>query len=268
MIESNPGPGFGLLLAYMLAGKGSAKSSAPGAAIIQFFGGIHEIYFPYVLMNPVLIVGTIAGNAAGIFTFQLLGGGLIAAASPGSIFAEMLMTPKGGFAANIIGITISTAVSFAISLVLLRLFGKDGDLEGAQNKTRAMKAESKGQASPANAISGAPANAAGKASGAASGAASGVKKIVFACDAGMGSSAMGAAMLKKKLKAAGIADIEVTHSPVSEIPADAQVIVTHRDLSERAAASNPQARLIPITNFMGAPEYDELARELAESRKA
>lgn len=249
MIESNPGPGLGLLLAYAIFGKGNSKSSAPGSAIIHFLGGIHEIYFPYVLMNPAVILGTIAGNASGIFVLQLLNGGLISPASPGSIFAELLMTPKGGFFANIAGILVSAGVSFAISSVILKIFGKDENLESAQQKIKDMKSQSKGDIS----VSSIPEN---------------ISKIVFACDAGMGSSAMGATMLRKKLKNAGITDIEVVHAPVSEIPSDAHIIVTHKELKERAASSNPNAKLIPITNFMNAPEYDTLVSELCESRKS
>ncbi|MDR1314850.1 MAG: PTS mannitol transporter subunit IICB [Deltaproteobacteria bacterium] len=265
MIESNPGPGLGLLVAYALVGKGIAKSSAPGAIIIHFFGGIHEIYFPYVLMNPIVILGTIAGNAAGILTLIVLNGGLVAAASPGSIFSEMLMTPQGGFTANVAAITLSAAVSFVISFLLLKFFGKDEDIDAARRRTKDMKAVSKGLA-PAGAGgradgTDAPAVAPGPAEGAFT-----VKKIIFACDAGMGSSAMGATMLRKKLRGAGLGDIEVKHSPVSEIPKDSQVIVTHHELKERAAASCPGARLVLITNFMGAPEYDTLVKELSEGR--
>lgn len=250
MIESNPGPGLGLLLAYCVAGKGSAKSSAPGAAIIQFLGGIHEIYFPYVLMNPILILAPIAGNICGIFTLSLLGGGLKAAASPGSIIAEMLLTPKGHYIANILGIAIAAAVSFALGVVLLKMFGKEESLEDAQKKMRDMKAGSKSQAQTS-----------------AAALPTDVRKIVFACDAGMGSSAMGATLLRKKLRTAGLETIEVVHAPVSEIPGDAQIIVTHHELRERAAASCPSARLVTITNFMGAPEYDTLVQELAEKGK-
>ena len=89
-----------------------------------------------------------------------------------------------------------------------------------------------------------------------------VRKIIVACDAGMGSSAMGATVLKKKLAAAGLGSIEVQHSPVSSIPQDAQVVVTHRELGERAAHSNPDAQLVLITNFLAAPEYDLLVEEL------
>ena len=252
MIESNPGPGLGLLLAYCVAGKGETRSSAGAAAFIQFVGGIHEIYFPYVLMNPIVILGPMLGNIAGIFTLSALGGGLVAAASPGSVIAEMLMTPKGGYVANVAGIGIAAVVSFLISFFLLKFFGKDASLEEAQAQVAAAKAASKGQAVPATAGAGVDAKS--------------VKKIVFACDAGMGSSAMGATMLRNKLKDAGITDIEVIHYPVSEIPGDCQIVVTHHELSGRAADRAPQARIIPIKNFMGAPEYDALVKELKESR--
>nr|WP_325300733.1 PTS mannitol transporter subunit IICBA [uncultured Oscillibacter sp.] len=250
MIESNPGPGLGLLLAYCVAGKGETRSSAGAAAVIQFVGGIHEIYFPYVLMNPIVILGPMIGNVVGIFTLSALGGGLAAAASPGSIIAEMLMTPKGGYLANIAGIGIAAVVSFFISVFLLKFFGKDASLEEAQAQVAASKAASKGQAVPAVSVS-----------------AKDVRKIVFACDAGMGSSAMGATMVRNKLKDAGITDIEVIHFPVGEIPGDCQIVVTHHELSGRAAQRAPQARIIPIKNFMGAPEYNTLVQELLDARK-
>ena len=249
MLESNPGPGLGLLLGYCVAGKGAARSSAAGAALIQFVGGIHEIYFPYVLMNPILILAPMLGNVCSIFTFSLLGGGLKAAASPGSIIAEMLMTPKGAYLANIAGIAVGAVVSFLIAVFLLKTFAKNsGDLDEAQSKLDGMKAASKGQ----TAVSAAVSTAAGA-----------VRKIVFACDAGMGSSAMGATLLRKKLKEAGIESIEVVHAPVNDIPKDCQIIVTHVELSQRAISENPGVRVIPITNFMGAPEYDALVAELA-----
>ena len=243
MIESNPGPGLGLLLAYCVAGKGETRSSAGAAAVIQFVGGIHEIYFPYVLMNPIVILGPMIGNMAGIFTLSILG-----------IIAELLMTPKGGYFANIVGIAVAAAVSFAISVFLLKFFGKDASLAEAQAQVAASKAASKGQA-PVESSTGADVDI------------KSVKKIVFACDAGMGSSAMGATMLRNKLKDAGITGIEVIHHPVSEIPGDCQIVVTHHELSGRAAQRAPQARIIPIHNFMGAPEYDALVNELLAARK-
>ncbi len=252
MIESNPGPGLGLLLAYWYAGKGSARSSAPGAVIIHFLGGIHEIYFPYILMNPIMILSTMAGNAVSILCLVMFNGGAVGAPSPGSIVAQLMMTPRGGFFANIAAIVLSAAVSLVVGVPLLKLFGKDDtDLEAAQAKTKAMKAESKGLASSVPvAIDMAK-----------------VTKIAFACDAGMGSSAMGATTLRKKLKTAGIEGVEVIHSPVSELSSDIQIIVTHKELAARASSAAPAAKVYAITNFMAAPEYDILVGELLEAKK-
>ena len=248
LIESNPGPGLGILLAYCLVGKGSAKSSAPGAVVIHFLGGIHEIYFPYIMMNPLLILSVILGGASGVFTFQLFDAGLVAPASPGSILSLLAMTPKGGYLGIIAGVLVSTVISFVVSMPLLKLFGKDEDIKSASEKVKNMKAQSKGAST--DKVAAAVTNP------------SEVKKIVFACDAGMGSSAMGATVLRKKIKNAGIEGIEVVHASVSEIPQDAQIVVTHEQLGERAAHSNPNAKLVLITNFMTAPQYDELVENL------
>lgn len=260
LLEANPGPGLGILLAYCIAGKGSAKSSAPGAVIIHFLGGIHEIYFPYILMNPLLILAVMAGGAGGVFMFQLLGAGLTSAASPGSILAILAMTPRGEYFPVLAGVAVAAALSFVIALPLLKFAGKDVDLEDSRKKMSAMKKASKGvKETSACDTSGTDASRAATSGAAASGP---IRKIVFACDAGMGSSAMGATVLKKKLTAAGFGDIEVKHSPVSSIPQDAQIVVTHQELGERAAHSNPGAKLVLITNFLAAPEYDQLVEEL------
>lgn len=244
LLEANPGPGLGILLAYCIAGKGNAKSSAPGAVIIHFFGGIHEIYFPYILMNPLLLISAMAGGASGIFVFQLLGAGLTAPASPGSILAILMMTEKSSYLAVVAGVAVAAVVSFVISVPLLKFAGKDISLEEAQEKKDAMKKASKGQTVTEKVTAN-------------------VSKIAFACDAGMGSSAMGATVLKKKLKEAGLEEIEVIHTPVSSIPKDVQIVVTHEELGERAAHSNPEAQLILIRNFLAAPEYDELVKQLS-----
>jgi PTS system mannitol-specific IIC component len=120
MIETNPGPGLGLLLAYWFFGPRSVRPTAPGAIIIHFFGGIHEIYFPYVLMRPITILGMIAGGMAGVFTFLVTGAGLVATPSPGSIFAYFAVTPKGGLFGVLAGVAVAAAVSFAVNSVLLK----------------------------------------------------------------------------------------------------------------------------------------------------
>lgn len=250
LLEANPGPGLGILLAYCIAGKGSAKSSAPGAVIIHFLGGIHEIYFPYILMNPLLIFAVIAGGASGVFTFTLMNVGLTAPASPGSIFALLMMAERHSYAGILLGIAVATAVAFIVALPLLKFMGKDTSLEEAQQKKDSMKKQAKGISDDTATV-----QTGGHTT-------ESIHKIAFACDAGMGSSAMGATVLKKKIAAAGLTGIDVIHTPVSSIPADVQIVVTHKELGERAERSNPSAERILITNFLAAPEYDVLVTEL------
>lgn len=256
MIESNPGAGAGILLAYMFFSKDKkTKDSAPGALIIHLFGGIHEIYFPYVLMNPLLLLAAIGGSLAAMTYYTIFDLGLSGPASPGSIIAFLLMAPKGSTLAVLLGVVIAAAVSFVIAIPIIRLVGNkhEGSLEDASAKMKDMKAASKGEAVSVSVEEVEQQTAAIPAEE--------IKHIVFACDAGMGSSAMGASVLKKKIQKAGL-DIEVTHASVSSIPPEAQIVVTHQDLKERAMKSAPQARLVTITNFMTAPEYDELVESL------
>ncbi|CAH1204813.1 PTS mannitol transporter subunit IICBA [Paenibacillus sp. JJ-223] len=259
MLESNPGPGLGILLAYCFFGRGSAKSSAPGAAIIHFFGGIHEIYFPYILMRPILILATIAGGVAGTLTFMLTGAGLVSAPSPGSIIAYFLLTPKGGYVPMLAGVIIAAVVSFLVAAVLLKTGKqKDEDLEAASNRMKEMKNQGK----TANET---VANDNREADRAADIGASAVKKdvnkIVFSCDAGMGSSAMGASILRKKMKQAGV-DVNVTNTAISEIPQDADIVITQKTLTDRAKTVAPNAEHISIENFLKSPEYEALVERL------
>ncbi|WP_192703433.1 PTS mannitol transporter subunit IICB [Paenibacillus sp. OAS669] len=255
MLESNPGPGLGILLAYWLVGRGSAKLSAPGAVIIHFFGGIHEIYFPYILMNPRLILAVIAGGVTGTFTFSLFHAGLVAPPSPGSIFAYIAMAPKGGLLSIFTGVITATIVSFVVAALLLKTSKQSADeedLEQAKAKVQQMK-----QAPNASV----PAAAAVAEHAVQVKPASEVHKIVFSCDAGMGSSAMGASMLRKKLNQAGV-NVTVINTAISEIPSDADIIVTHKSLTDRARKQAPQAEHISIDNFLKSPEYDELVERL------
>ncbi|ETO49844.1 PTS mannitol transporter subunit IIABC [Yersinia pestis S3] len=254
LIEANPGPGLGVLMAYMFFGKGNAKQSAGGAAIIHFFGGIHEIYFPYVLMNPRLLLAVILGGMTGVFTLTLLNGGLVSAASPGSILAILAMTPKGAYFANIAAVATAFAVSFVVSAILLKSSkAKDDEegLEGATRRMQDMKAQSKGVQA---------ANAA-----AAAGDLSTVRKIIVACDAGMGSSAMGAGVLRKKVQDAGLKHIAVTNCAINNLPEDVDLVITHRDLTERAMRHAPQAQHISLTNFLDSQLYNSLTAELLQA---
>ena len=257
LLEANPGPGLGVLLAYCIFGKGASKESAPGAVIIHFLGGIHEIYFPYILMNPALILAVMAGGACGVLTFSVLGAGLVAAASPGSIIAILAMTAKGKYFAVISGVVVATVVSFLISSIFVkRAATRDGeqDLEAAQAQMKDMKAKSKNQKVEVAAETKEVAVA-------------DIKKIIFACDAGMGSSAMGAARFKARIKDLGLG-IEVAAAPVDNVPEDAQIIVTHESLAERAKAKYDNVEIIEIKNFLKDENIEGLYNRLANGGSA
>jgi len=129
MLESNPGPGLGLLLAYWFAGKGMSKESAPGAIIIHFLGGIHEIYFPYVLAHPVMILALWAGGILADLWFVITGAGLVATPSPGSIFAYLAVIPKGQHFPVLMGILIAAVASFLVGSFILRVMPVKEDEE-------------------------------------------------------------------------------------------------------------------------------------------
>ena len=254
MLEANPGPGLGVLLAYCFMAKDKVtKQSAPGAVIIHFFGGIHEIYFPYILMNPIVIVAPIVGNICSIAFFSLTGCGLKGPSSPGSIIAFLSMAPKDKMVLTIIGVLIAAVVSFLIAAPIIRMTdGKKGSLSEAQDQMNQMKAEAKGQAvSQADALTDV----------------SGIKKIIFACDAGMGSSAMGATKFRNRIKDVR-PEITVKNTSVDNIPADCDVAVVQTTLAERARKSAPQARLITIGNFLADPSLDAFYEQLVREKNA
>lgn len=243
LIEANPGPGLGLLLAYMFFGKGAAKGSASGAAVIHFFGGIHEIYFPYVLMNPRLIIAMILGGMTGVFTLTLFGSGLSSPASPGSIIAILAVTPKTSILGVIVSVMAAATVSFLVSVVLLKTTkNADKSFEEAQSDVIAMKDESKGLKTETFNLGN-------------------VTKIVVACDAGMGSSAMGAGVLLKKVQDANL-DINVINLAINNLTSDADIVITHKDLTQRAKQYAPNAYHISLTNFLDSDLYSQLVNEL------
>lgn len=257
LVEANPGPGLGILMAYTLFGIGMAKSSAPGAAIVQFFGGIHEVYFPFVLMKPTLILAAIAGGATGIATNAAFGSGLTGPAAPGSIFAVFATTSRDSYVGVILSVVLSFIVTFLVAAVILRASrkrdlaaGADGDLSAAIAQTEANKGKS---SSALGALSGAAAT-----NGAA---AKPIHSIVFACDAGMGSSAMGASILRDKLKKAGRGDITVVNRAVANLDDSADLVITHTELTDRARRHAPSARHVSVENFLASPVYDDVVRE-------
>jgi PTS system mannitol-specific IIC component len=261
LLEANPGPGLGILLAYMFFGKGAAKASAPGAAIIHFLGGIHEIYFPYVLMRPLLILAAIAGGMTGIATLAITGAGLVAPAAPGSIFAVLAQTSRDSYLGVILAVLLATAASFLVASVIMKTtrHSDEGDINAATSRMEEMKGK---KSSVASTLTGAGAAAGAGGVGVLAGP---VRNIVFACDAGMGSSAMGASVLRNKIKAAGFPEVKVTNASIANLSDTYDVVVTHQDLTERAKPATSSAVHYSVDNFMNSPRYDEIVELVRDS---
>ena len=241
-LESNPGPGFGLLMAYWIFGKGTAKSSAPGAVLIQFIGGIHEIYYPYVLSRPILILPMILGASSSILFMTLAHAGLIGPISPGSIISVIIMSASGKMLINVAAVLIAATVTFLTSALILRRSAKEDDVLPENRFKPKYKVDAERAAAAAK-----------------------IAHIVFACDAGMGSSALGATRFRKRVESLGLG-LKIDNSSVNSIPADADVVVCQQGLASRAKGNAPSVRIVAINNFLEDPALDALYEELA-SRK-
>lgn len=255
-IETNPGPGLGVLLAYSIFGKGNSKATAPGAAIIHFFGGIHEIYFPYILMNPILIIALIIGGMSGVLTTLILKGGLIAVPAPGSIIAMLAVTPKGGFIATMGSVLISAIITFLLSSIFVKKSHSEENLEEAIEKSKSNKSlnsndtenKEKNIISQINEMTLEEALKNNIK----------INKIVVACDAGMGSSAMGATILKKLATEKGIENITIVNSAISNLDNSADIIITQKSLTALAKEKMPNKIHLSINNFMDKNFYKEV----------
>jgi PTS system mannitol-specific IIC component len=263
LIEANPGPGLGILLAFAVFGVGLLRASAPGAIIIQFIGGIHEIYFPYVLSKPILVVAAILGGATGVLTNVIFHSGLRSPASPGSIIAVVAAAPAGSLVGVLCSVVFSAAVSFLVASIFIR----------ATRRRDLAAIEASGDVALANAVA---ANAANKGkdsrvgdllgTGAGTATATKISTIVFACDAGMGSSAMGATVVRNKLKKAGITGVTVENKAIANLTDDVDIVITQQQLTDRAKQKAPHAQHVSVDNFMASPKYDEIVNEVKASQ--
>lgn len=229
LFETNPGPGLGVLLACWAFGKGATKQSAPGAIIIQSLGGIHEIYFPYILARPGLLIGAIAGSAAALGFYQLTDAGLVAPASPGNFITLPVMAPKGQTLVILGGILIAAAVSFLVCIPFMR--GKEKSVEEDLHIDESR--------------------------------AGFINLIMFACDAGMGSSALGATRFRKRTSLAGL-EVKVRNCAADQVPDATDLIVCQRGLAERVKDSNPGKEVVIIDNFLSDPALDRLLERLVK----
>lgn len=226
LIEANPGPGLGVLAAYLFLGSKRNRTNAAASVFVQAIGGIHEVYFPFVLLDPWVLLGPIIGGFSGTLIFQFLGVGLRAPASPGSILAILLNTPPSMILGVLAGIIVSTVVSFAIASVLLK---RKSNTENEERKMPKMKK---------------------------------VTEIVVACDAGMGSSAIGASILKKQLQEAQLT-FPVRYQSIYRVTDDpALLVITQRELAAIAQKQTPHAQHYVLDNFLAADEYAPLIKEL------
>lgn len=271
LLEANPGPGLGVLLAFTFFGVGAARATAPGAAIIQFFGGIHEVYFPYVLMKPALLLAVIAGGATGVTTNVIFQSGLRAPAAPGSIIAVLFQTASDSYVGVILSVILSAAVTFAIAaLILLSSRKRDlaAEAAGADGFSDAVARTQANKGKSSAALSGLA--GAGAAGGTATLTAPSktIERVVFACDAGMGSSAMGASVLRNKFKAAGIEGVNVTNKAIAALDGSADLVVTQQQLTDRARQREQAAVHVSVDNFMNSPKYDEIVQMLLVQRAA
>ena len=233
LFETNPGPGLGVLLACWAFGKGSTKQSAPGAIIIQSLGGIHEIYFPYILARPGLLLGAIAGSAAALGFYQVTDAGLVAPASPGNFITLPVMAPKGETLIILGGILIAAAVSFLVCIPFMRTEEKAPDADLKIDESRLGF----------------------------------INLIMFACDAGMGSSALGATRFRKRTSLAGL-EVKVRNCAVDQVPEATDLIVCQRGLAERVKGTNPGKEVVIIDNFLSDPALDMLLERLIKAEIA
>ena len=242
LVDANPGPSVGTLLAITVFGRGLAKRTAPMAALIAGVGGIGEVYFPFVLMNPKLVLATMGGIATSLSMFVLFDGGTVATPSPGSIFAMLALTPKGALAGNLIGFFAGMAVAFVLAALLLKTGKRRGDDDDEIAEGDAVERDRINAGLAAAGTAGQP-----------------IRSVVVACDAGMGSSAMGASILATKVRKAML-DVTVTNSKIEEIPKGVDLIVTHTNLMDRTRRQHDDGsvRFMAITNFVEASQFDAI----------
>ncbi|MEI3605518.1 PTS transporter subunit EIIC [Pseudogracilibacillus sp. SE30717A] len=264
LLESNPGPGLGILLAYWIRTKAEQRKGAKIATSIHFLGGIHEVYFPYVLMKPRLVIALILGGMVGIITFQWFDVGLVSISSPGSIFLLIGLAPKEDMIFVFLGVFFSAFTSFIISILLLRTVSETPTVEDTQEtiaefyqlakneqlpkrkKTKIVQTKLTEKRTKERELVEPVTN---------------VKEIYFVCEAGIGSSAMGAAMLRKKLQQANL-HISVENSSMNEVPESADLIICHERLLPDIKNMLPNKRYYPLRTFTDMNVYDKLVEKL------
>lgn len=257
LVEANGGPWVGVALAFWLFGKGAAKRSAPGATLIMWLGGIAEVVFPYVLAKPKTIFGPMIGYALAMVTLQVLGGGTVGAVSPGSMFALIAMSPRGALFPNLAGYAVGVVVSAAVTGLLLKLERNKGEDE----EESAVPVPSTGHVVSAVSQSAAGSIAFGNQP---------IRTVVFACDAGMGSSVMAESILKTKLTKAAL-QVSVKHVAVADLEDPADLFLTSAGLKDRVEATlvkkGISAPVIGLENLLDNKAYTDLVERIQQNNQ-
>lgn len=250
MLVSSPAPGAGVIIAYWLFGKGTSKQSAPTSLLIQFIGGIHEIYFPYVLMKPLMFLAVIAGGVAQISVWMITKAGLAGYPHPGSIVSFIIMLPKTGAINVFLGLLAGIIASCAVASLILKMDKNQEDINTSLSDEMSDVLGLSNNKKNDELISYETEE---------------INSIIFACDAGVGSSAMGASVLRKKLKEANLY-IDVIHMPVDRVPSNAKIIFTQKELKQRAESATNNAIIRTVDNYLNDPEYDKLVEDLKKGK--
>lgn len=230
LVETNPGPGLGILLAMLFWYKEERKKYA-SYALVESIGGIHEIYFPCILAKPVLVLAAIAGGVSGMVVFEMTGVGIVSVISPGSILLCMLLAAKGDIFGVMLGIAVSTLVSFGVSLLIMKSSKKE-EIKVKLNDTKEKEKKP--------------------------------RFIYFACDAGFGSSAMAASLLRKKLKKEGIEGIAVEHAAIEQIPEQADIVFAQKSFEALIGKRQEKTTYYFLESVMQDPIFETLIGQWKE----
>lgn len=242
LLETNPGPGLGILLALYILNKDRRKYFA-SCMTVQAIGGIHEIYFPIILSNLKLLIALILGAISGNLVFYLLHAGARGAISPGSIITIFLMCSPSDWLAILLGIATSAVVSCISACLILEFDAhKSKEIESDDNTSERIETTSEPLFNLPDFGY--------------------VEDIVFVCDAGIGSSVMAASMFKKMLIENGLGGISVSSSPVDEIPEDADLLICQKIISTKARDYNEYATIIEVENFMDSNMYKAIIEKI------
>lgn len=254
LFDPNPGPGLGMLLAFVVFTKGENRYNAAGSSLIHTLGGIHEVYFVFILSKPKMVISTIAGVVTAQFITSYFGGGTIATPSPGSIISLIALSP--GFQAvliNLLAFFVAAAVSFLIAGTILFFESKNGvsNNDGEMNFQITDYGISFNNATTPKIVELITTE---------------IKSIVVACEAGMGSSAMAAGLIKKELKKVNINNINVTNLAVKDLTNEYDVVVTMNSFVEFAESKAPKAFVYGVDKFIGNDIYNPLIEKIKETR--